>query len=73
MRLMKQFLKRLICKFKGHRYPASAIMPGCALYFCERCGKEMFDRTFDDLREMGPMTDEEQELFMSDFEGGWDA
>ncbi len=73
---MMRFLKRLICRFRGHKCECAIYVLGGdytskALYFCERCGTELFGRTFEDLE---PMTDEEREAFdrhdeMEDF---WD-
>jgi len=58
---MLRLLKRLICKIKGHSYRGldHGFMSNC-LYFCDRCGKELLDRTFEDLE---PMTEEEREYF----------
>lgn len=42
------------------RYESPVIRSNC-LYFCSRCDKEMFGRTFDDLLNMEPLSDEEIE------------
>ncbi len=55
-----RFLKRLICKIRGHKYLTRTFTSN-ALYFCDRCGKEMFDRTFADLE---PMTQEERDYLL---------
>lgn len=57
------FIKRVACKIFGHNYPSSCFS-GNALYFCVRCGKELLDRTFDDLSDMEPMSDEELDEMM---------
>jgi hypothetical protein len=60
-----QFFKKMICKFKGHKYEALTFMAN-GLYFCDRCGAEMLGRTFADLE---PMTQEETDLLLD--EEGW--
>lgn len=56
-RIKKLILARAGCKTRGHFYDTPVFTSNC-LYFCVRCDREMFDRTFDDLT---PMTDEEIE------------
>lgn len=45
---MGHLFKKLICKFKGHAYKAP-YFDNYTLCFCQRCGKEIADRTFDDI------------------------
>ncbi len=61
---MKKLFRRFVCKIKGHHYPTLTFTSN-ALYFCSRCGKEMFDRTFDDLV---PMTADERDAFIDDLD-----
>lgn len=50
MNKLSHHLKRLICRLRGHRYPGySYAIDNYTLVFCKRCGKEMFDRTWDDI------------------------
>jgi len=63
---MIRWLKRQICKIKGHRYEAPVFFTNM-LFFCKHCGAEMFGRTFADLE---PMTEEERQL-MLDSEDWW--
>jgi len=62
-RLRRAFARRFICPARGHRYDTPDFAVNC-LYFCARCGKEMFDRTIDDLRAMPPMSDEQMEAHL---------
>ena len=56
---MKRLLARLICFFRGHDYGSVVYISPAVLTYCHRhCGKEIQDRTFDDLE---PMTDEDYE------------
>lgn len=57
-----RFLKRLICKIRGHKYRTDTFTSN-VLYFCDRCGEEMFGRTSADLE---PMTQEERDSFLND-------
>lgn len=50
--------RRLLCRVRGHVYDTPHFRAD-HLYFCSRCGREMFDRTFDDLRKFPPFTAEE--------------
>lgn len=50
----------LICKLKGHDYPCLTFNT-YTLCFCWRCGKEVADRTFDDLE---PFPMEEQDMLL---------
>ncbi len=43
-----KFLKKLLCRFKGHDYPGW-VFESNHLYFCRRCGREFCNRTFYDL------------------------
>lgn len=52
---VRDFLGGLVCQFRGHDYPFYEIH-SYSLYFCTRCHREMFGRTFADLR---PMSDED--------------
>lgn len=45
---MKNFINKIICKFKGHDYPCLTF-DNFSLCHCQRCGKEVADRTFDDI------------------------
>ncbi|MDO8933352.1 MAG: hypothetical protein Q7U97_13240, partial [Rhodocyclaceae bacterium] len=45
MRALRNAASRLVCLFRGHNYPGYEIRMNC-LYFCTRCHREMFDRTF---------------------------
>jgi hypothetical protein len=58
--LRQAFARRFVCPARGHRYDTPDFNL-CTLYFCARCGKEMFDRTFEDLRAMPPISDEQLE------------
>lgn len=53
----KQFINDLMCDKYGHQYDTPVFHSKC-LYFCKRCGKEMFDRSFQDIE---PLTDDERE------------
>lgn len=57
---IRRVLSRPVCLLNGHDYPTLEFRDN-ALYFCSRCGKEILDRTFDDLRAMRPMDDDELE------------
>lgn len=48
MKAIKQLIKKIICKFKGHDYPCAAV-DSYTLCYCTRCKKEIMDRTFDDI------------------------
>lgn len=61
-----QILRQLVCKVRGHRYDTPVFMSNC-LYFCSCCGREMFDRTFEDIE---PLTDEQMEE-LDRFGGFW--
>lgn len=46
--MIKQIISKIICRIKGHDYPGYTF--DCYhLYFCRRCHKEMFDRSYDEL------------------------
>jgi hypothetical protein len=53
----KKLLRRLACKLRGHRYDTPEFSLN-TLYFCSCCGRELLDRTFDDIE---PMSDEDIE------------
>ncbi len=53
----KMRIGALVCHFKGCSYQAPFFYSNC-LYFCDRCGKEMLNRGWDDIE---PMTDEDRE------------
>lgn len=59
-KLRRAFARRFICPARGHYYDTPDFTVN-TLYFCSRCGKEMFDRTLDDLRAMPPLTDSQIE------------
>jgi hypothetical protein len=61
---MKKLFRRFICKIMGHHYPTLTFTSN-VLYFCSRCGKEMFDRSFDDLE---PMSEDERDAFLDDLD-----
>ncbi|HJW25155.1 MAG TPA: hypothetical protein VJ576_09675 [Rhodocyclaceae bacterium] len=54
---LRRRLGALVCRFRGHNYGAPVFRLNC-LYPCTRCGREMFDRTFDDIE---PLIDDELE------------
>lgn len=58
LRQIKQRMLRPVCRIRGHRYETPFFMPNY-LYFCARCGREMLNRTFADIK---PLTDEEREM-----------
>jgi len=58
---MKNFIRKLICKINGHEYSAP-YFDNYSLCFCQRCGKEIADRTLDDLDSLPD--DYERDLFM---------
>ncbi len=60
LQLHRAFARRFICPASGHRYDTPDFTVN-TLYFCARCGKEMFDRTIEDLRAMPPLSDEQLE------------
>lgn len=53
----KKVLARASCSTRGHQYDNTEFV-GNSLYFCTRCRREMFERTFDDIE---PMSDEQIE------------
>ncbi len=53
--IKKYHLARARCSARGHLYLSPTFRCN-VLYFCARCHREMFDRTFDDI---DPMTDDE--------------
>ncbi|HJW55856.1 MAG TPA: hypothetical protein VJ577_11330 [Burkholderiaceae bacterium] len=55
---MVQNIKRAVCLIRGHSYNTPEFR-GNSLYFCSRCGREMFGRTFADIE---PMSDDEIEM-----------
>lgn len=57
---------RLLCRLRGHDYPAVAFRAG-SLYYCRRCGKEICDGKPADLV---PLSDEEIEQMHRDNEAG---
>lgn len=59
-RLRRALARRFICPSRGHRYDTPDFVVN-TLYFCARCGKEMFDRSIEDLRAMPPLSDEQVE------------
>jgi hypothetical protein len=44
---------RLICFFKGHQYNAPVLHPDLLCY-CQRCGKEMLNRSVHDIDPIDP-------------------
>ena len=60
LQLRRAFAHRFICPVRGHRYDTPDFTLN-TLYFCTRCGKEMFDRTIDELRSLPPLTDAQLE------------
>lgn len=64
MTFLKWLVKRIACFFVGHRYETDSFC-FTHLYFCERCNREMFGRSFDDLREM--LAEETDDLY-NDFD-----
>lgn len=59
---MKKLWLHLLCIMFGCKFdfgPFGAWHSN-RLYFCQRCGREQFDRTFEDIQ---PMNDEELEFF----------
>ena len=50
--------RRWLCRVRGHAYDTPCFRAD-HLYFCTRCGREMFDRTFEDLRDYPPLTPDE--------------
>lgn len=65
-RAMKQLIRKIHCHFKGHDFGNAVYVSPAVLTFCRRCGREIQDRTFDDLE---PMTDQDYEMLeqMEDF------
>jgi len=61
MRWMKG-LTRLICKLRGHDFPCPTFN-AYTLCFCQHCGKEIADRTFNDLE---PLSPEEQDMLLAE-------
>jgi hypothetical protein len=57
MKRLRQYFAQLRCGFRGHQYDAIVYMPD-ALYFCSCCGRELLNRSFDDIQ---PLTDAEVE------------
>jgi len=55
-------VKKLICAIKGHSYPCP-FFTNDSLCFCERCGKEVADRTFDDILSTSYETSELYDLY----------
>lgn len=45
---MKKLILRLICRVRGHRYPG-LLFTNYTLSCCVVCGREVADRTFDDI------------------------
>lgn len=45
---MKNFINKIICKLRGHDYPCLTF-DNFSLCYCQRCGREVADRTFDDI------------------------
>ncbi len=63
---VRKLIARLICFFRGHDFGNVVYVSPAVLTYCHRgCGKELQDRTFDDLQ---PMTDEDYEA-LEDLEG----
>ena len=65
--LRQAFARRFICPARGHRYDTPDFTVNC-LYHCARCGKEMFDRTFADLRALPPLSDEQMDAQLRELE-----
>jgi len=57
-------IKKIFCYFRGHDFGDVVVITPCSLTFCHCCGKEIQDRTFDDLE---PCTDEDYNLFDEEF------
>lgn len=53
---MFRWMKRLLCRWRGHDYGDAVYFSPAVLVHCRRCGREICDRTIDDLE---PMTDED--------------
>lgn len=45
---VREFTRKTTCRIRGHQYPGCSFDP-YHLYFCQRCGKEQFDRSFEDI------------------------
>lgn len=59
----REFISRhIVCRFKGHYFGDVVYISPAVLTFCHRCGKEIQDRTIDDLESM---TDEDYEWLES--------
>jgi hypothetical protein len=58
MRRLREFFARLRCGLRGHQYDTPVFMTDC-FYFCSCCGREMFNRRFEDLR---PLSDEQRQM-----------
>jgi len=54
---LRRRLGSVVCWFRGHQYN-TPVFESNVLYPCARCGREMFDRTFDDIE---PLSDEQLE------------
>jgi len=57
-----KLMNKLICIWKGHDFPCPTLN-AYTLCFCQRCGKEIADRTFDDLE---PLPSEEHEMHLTE-------
>ena len=55
---MRKIIAQLFCYFRGHDYGPVVYVSPAVLTFCRRCGREIQDRTFDDLESM---TDEDHD------------
>lgn len=52
---MIKVIRQLVCALKGHKFP-TACFDNFSLCYCQRCGREVADRTFDDIL---PVPDDE--------------
>ncbi len=51
---LKTIKAKIICFFRGHDWGYAVCITPVTLEFCHRgCGKEIQDRTFDDIEPMG--------------------
>lgn len=53
----------MMCRLLGHCYPQLGVLPAGALYFCQRCGKEMLDRPLSAALDLPPISDDVHALF----------
>jgi|GEM_PF-5708013 len=59
---MSKLLNWLLCRLLGHNYP-SLLFDNFSLCYCTRCGKEVADRTWDDILPVPDDHDWHDDLF----------